>query len=111
MNPMRSLSTESPTRPLLPDASAEGFAAVSRTALDVLDTLCRAKAVAFRPCGGIEEDPARLRRELLAVLERLGYFPRRRRDIRTDREALELLRDALPTDETSLAMIFLITPL
>ena len=107
--PPLSLSAAPPVP--LPAADAAGFGAINQTALQILAVLCRAEAVHFQPCHSGAEDPAQVRRELVAVIERLGFMGRRRREFSTDREVLDFLRECLPCDETSLALIHLVRAL
>jgi hypothetical protein len=92
-----------------PDLHSSAFGAVNRTALDVLQTLCSAEAVNYAPCV-ISDTPAAIRREVFGVMEKLGFI-RRRRDPKSDRALLDFLRDAMPTDDTALALIFVIRSL
>ena len=112
-NRLPPLSLSAPLPLNLPSATAEGFRTVNRLTLSVLRTLERSECV--EPCGGTgdADDPASVRRALLFTLERLGYLPNHRGDAfpKSERAALELLRDALPTDPASLALIFTIRAL
>ena len=86
---------------------------MNRLAVTVLQTLERSECVETGGTAGNAEDPSSVRRELLFTLERLGYLPDHRGDAfpKSERAALELLRDALPTDPASLALIFTIRAL
>lgn len=102
------LSLNAATPPRLPDATAAGHEAISLTALSILDTLCQSEGVSLHPVSCVGPDPAMVRRELHTAMEKLGYFSKGKREPRSDREALERLRDALPSDDVSVALIFLL---
>ena len=106
------LSIGEGSRPILEDPQAEAFRVISRQTLNVLANICRAEAVEGTCLTCDCDDPAEVRREVAYTLLRLGFLQRQGNELPDDqRSLLELLRRALPTDTTSLALIHVLRAL
>jgi hypothetical protein len=103
MPPLPPLNLDPIPAPRLENPTADAFAVVNRNVLGVLRLVCEAEAVTV-PEDINPNDPAALRREVFFSLQKLGFIEKS--EPHNERELLEVLRESLPLEAESLAVIF-----